>query len=113
MPILENQLHKGDYAIAHIQSSGYSLLAGTFHYSRFFVVKVTKATREGEVKEFQEYEGGCAKRVDRKTTIYAYPEAFKGTEAAAFAKQEACGAGYHDKAELKSALEALRAMEPA
>lgn len=104
---LENKLAKGDYAIAHIQSSGYSLLAGHYGYSRFFVVQITKATRDGEAKAFTDWNGNCSRPVDRKVTIYSYPKQFASTAAAAFAKQECGFCGYHDKAELKAALEAL------
>lgn len=107
MSEIANKLKKGDYAIAHIQSSGYSLLAGNFHYSRFYVVEIVKASREGIAKSFLKYPGASARPVDRKVTIYSGANGFDAeTLAATFAKQEVCFVGYYDTKELKAALSA-------
>lgn len=106
---IENKLPKGSFAVAHIQSSGYSLIAGTFHYSHYFIVQVTKASRDGKVKEYAKYsDTGSSEKVDRKTTIFALPGQFADTGAAMFAAQKFGDfIGYHDKAELKAAFEAV------
>lgn len=99
-------IRKGDYAIAHIAKSGYSMLAGHYSYSRFWIVRVTKSTREGEVKEFRDCAVNCAKRVDRHTEIFSFPSHYIAKAATAFASQALDFTGHYDKAALKAALEA-------
>lgn len=101
-------LPKGSFAVAHIQKSGYSLLAGHYGYDRFFVVCVLSATHEGEVKTFTDtFEHEAPKRVDRHVTIYSMPAQFDNCGAAMLAKQPLDFTGYATKADLKAAFEAL------
>ena len=72
----ENKLSKGDFAIAHIEKTYQSLLAGRGVYSRYFVVEVLSSTREGLVKTFRDNNVTSApSHVDRFTTIYSFPAA--------------------------------------
>ena len=103
----ENLLRKGDFALVHIQSSGYSLVAGTFHYSRYFVARIEKATREGWAKAFTTWQGQSPRVVDRKTTVYASVTGFhQATLGRAYAAQTIEFQGYHTKEELRAALNA-------
>lgn len=102
---LANKMHKGDYAIVHTEHTAYHLHTGHYHWSRYSIVRVAKASREGRVVQFYDYEGSAPKRVDRTTTIYALPQ-FVGTAVAEcmFAKQECGFLGYEDKPALKAAI---------
>lgn len=101
---LENKLAKGSYAIAHVQKTMTSLLAGRSVYSRYYIVKITKATREGRAKAFKDCAANCDKTVDRFTTIYTLPPSVNANLPALFDGQELGFTGYQSKAELKSAL---------
>lgn len=106
--IMENPLPKGSYAVVHLQKSGYSLLSGCYSWQTFHVVRVTKATRDGQVKEYDTRQGQTAhERVDSRATVYGFPVAFASVAERAFKAQALGFTGYRNKEELKAALEAL------
>ena len=97
-------LPKGSYAIAHVQKTYYTMHTGTQGYSRFYVIRVESADRDGRVKTFSEYHGGCAKRLDRFTTIHSLGAQYLPAAAALYARQEPCFVGYRDKEHLRLCL---------
>lgn len=97
-------LPKGSYAIAHKQSMTYTLHTGVHHYTRYFVVQVISADRQGRVKTFRDCNYGTAQRVDRKVTIYSLPEQYLKAAEALFAVQPLDFTGYADKEHLRLAL---------
>ena len=99
-------IHKGELAIAHIEKISYSMLAGTYHYSRFFIVEVLKSTRDGEVKEYRDNAiTNAHSKVTRFVTIYSLPAQYAHRAPTMFAAQELDFTGYGDKAALKAAFE--------
>lgn len=107
-----NKLPKGSFAFAHVQKSGYSLLAGHYVYSRYFIVQITKATREGEAKGFTDTAAYDSHgKVDRYTSIFHIPAQYADNAKALFAQQASDFTGYETKAELKTALLSLVAAE--
>lgn len=97
-------LPKGAYAIAHVQSSYYTLHTGTSHYSRYFVVRVVSSNCRGIVKTFVDSEGSTPKRNDRFVTIYSLSDKHLKAAELLFAKQPRDFSGYVDKEHLRLAL---------
>lgn len=97
-------LPKGSYAIAHKQTRAYTLHTGVYHYSRFYVVKVESASREGRVKTFRDCSYSAPKRMDSSVTIYSLPEQYLNAAELLFAKQALAFTGYADKEHLRLAL---------
>ena len=106
---LENKLAKGDFAIAHIQKTMTSLLAGHQIYSRYYVVRIAKATREGQAKAFTDWDcpTAPAKAVDRFTTIWTLPEPLVSKLPVLFAQQMLDFTGYKTKGDLKAAIDSV------
>ena len=101
---LENKLSKGDYAIAHVEKTMTSLLAGRSVYSRYYIVQITRAAREGRAKAFKDCAANCDKAVDRFTTIYTLPASLNVSLSALFKAQILGFTGYQNKEDLKAAL---------
>lgn len=104
MASIENALPKGSYAIALVQKSYYALHTGTQHYSRFFIVRVESASKQGEVKTFKTSPKLCATRNDRFTTIFSLPAEHLAAAAALFEAQDVDFVGYMDKEHLRLCL---------
>ena len=103
---IENKLRKGDYAIAHVEHSAYHLHTGHYVWSRFYIIQIASATKEGLAKSYLESVGSSlARTVDRKVTIYSFPRAFEHKAAGAFLAQKAGTLGYESKESLKAFLE--------
>ena len=104
---IENKLRKGDYAIAHVEHSAYHLHTGHYVWSRYYVVQIASATKDGLAKSYLESpESSLAKPVDRKVTIYSFPTAFAHKAAGAFLAQKSGTLGFETKDALKAMLEA-------
>lgn len=99
-----NPLPKGSYAFAHIEKSFWKMHTGTQHYSRYFIVVVTSATREGLVKTFVDSPNGTSKKNDRFTTIFSIPEEYAESAKGLFEKQEVDFTGFRDKEHLRLCL---------
>ena len=103
---IENKLRKGDYAIANVEHSAYHLHTGHYVWSRYYVVQIASATKDGLAKSYLEsVESSVARSVDRKVTSYSFPPAFEHKAAGAFLAQKAGTLGYETKEALKAFLE--------
>lgn len=101
---IENALPKGSYAVALIQKSNYNLISGITHYSRYWIVRVESADRDGRVKAYAAWAGAPPRKVDRYTTIYSLGAQHLPAAARLFAKQPLDFTGYADKEHLRLAL---------
>ncbi len=96
-------LPKGSWAIAHIQKMAYHLHTGRYHWTRFYIVRVESADRDGRVKTFTSGPG-AARKVDRFTTIYSIPPDYLPSAPALYAQQAVDFTGYLDKEHLRLCL---------
>lgn len=101
---LANKLPKGSYAIAHIEKRAYHMHTGAYHWSRFYIVKVLSADKDGRVKAFTDTPLSDAPRDTKHATIYAIPPRALEAAKALFAKQPLDFTGYADKEHLRLAL---------
>lgn len=102
---LANKLPKGSYAIAHVQKMAYRLHTGAYHWSRYYVVRVESADREGRVKTFiNSPETKAPQRVDRHTKIFALGAEYLDAAKALFERQKIGFTGYMDKEHLRLCL---------
>lgn len=106
MTKLANKLRKGDYAIAHEEHVYSSLYAGTQHWSRYYIVKVQSATREGMVKTYTKSPKleTAPERNNSRVTIYTIPAAHIDGARALYPLQNVDFTGYHDKEHLRLSL---------
>lgn len=101
---IANKLPKGSYAIAHIEKSAYHMHTGAYHWSRFYIVQVTKADRTGRVKAFVTSPNATA-RDTKHATIYSIPPQYLDAAKLVFAGQEIDFTGFRDKEHLRLVLE--------
>lgn len=102
----ENPMRKGDFAIAHVQTRGYTLHTGAYHWSRFYVVRVASTSRAGLVKTyFDNAITSAPKRVDSTRTVYALPTGMGPDTAEKMWRAQALDfPGYEDKEALRAAI---------